>query len=65
MNKLILSNINTDVGVLPFQCIKQLREGKIINTRVWNNMFKWRPRFSSVYILHKTILLELLGSVRV
>ena len=48
---------------LPFQCIKQLREGKILNTRVWNNIFKWRPRFSSVYILQKTILLELLGSV--
>jgi len=48
---------------LPFQCIKQLREGKILNTRVWNNIFKWRPRFSSVYILHKTILLELLGCV--
>ena len=48
---------------LPFQCIKQLRGGAITNTRVWTNIFKWRPRFSSVYILHKTILLELLGCV--
>ena len=48
---------------LPFQVIKQLRGGSIINIRVWNNIFKWRPRFSSVYILHKTILLELLGCV--
>lgn len=48
---------------LPFRVIKQFRAGKIMNTRVWNNIFKWRPRFSSVYILHKTILLELLGCV--
>jgi hypothetical protein len=49
---------------LPFQVIKQLRGGQIVNTRVWNNVFKWRPRFSSVYILPKTILVELLGCVR-
>ena len=48
---------------LPYQVIKQLRGGYISNTRVWNNIFKRRPRFSSVYILHKTILLELLGCV--
>ena len=48
---------------LPYQVIKQLRGGQIVNTRVWNNIFKWRPRFTSVYILHKTILLELLQCV--
>ena len=48
---------------LPYQVIKQLRGGHIYNTRVWNNIFKWRPRFTSVYILHKTILLELLQCV--
>ena len=48
---------------LPYQVIKQLRDGQISNTRVWNNIFKWRPRFTSVYILHKTILLELLQCV--
>ena len=48
---------------LPYQVIKQLRGGQISNTRVWNNIFKWRPRFTSVYILHKTILLELLQCV--
>ena len=48
---------------LPVKIIKQFRARKIINTRVWNNIFRWRPRFSSVYILQKTILLELLGSV--
>ena len=49
---------------LPYQCIKQLRGGQIINIRVWSNIFKWRPRFSSVYVLPKTILAELLGCVR-
>ena len=49
---------------LPVKIIKQFRAGKIINTRVWNNIFKWRPRFSNVYILQKTILLEFLGSVQ-
>ena len=48
---------------LPFQVIKQLRGGQIINTRVWNNVFRWRPRFSSVYILQKTMLRELLERV--
>ena len=48
---------------LPYQVIKQLRGGQIVNARVWNNIFNWRPRFTSVYILHKTILLELLQCV--
>ena len=48
---------------LPFEVIKQFRGDRVVNTRVWNNMFRWRPRFSSVYILQKTILRELLGSV--
>ena len=50
------NNIGIELDIimwgLPFQVIKQLRGGRIINTRVWNNIFKWRPRFSSVYILH-------------
>ena len=37
---------------LPYQVIKQLRGGHISNTRVWNTIFEWRPRFTSVYILH-------------
>ena len=38
---------------LSYQVIKQFRGGHISNTRDWNNIFKWRPRFTSVYILHK------------
>ena len=63
--------LDNDIGIeldiimwgLPFEVIKQFRGDRVINTRVWNNVFRWRPRFSSVYILHKTILLELLGCV--
>ena len=48
---------------LPFKVIKQFRAGELVNTRVWNNIFRWRPRFSNTYILQKTILYELLGCV--
>ena len=61
------NNIGIELDIimwgLPFQVIKQFRGDRVVNTRVWNNVFRWRPRFSSVYILHKTILLELLGCV--
>ena len=57
------ANIQDDVIMwgLPFRVVKSLRGGKVIITRVWNNIFKWKPR--NTYILHKTILLELLQCV--
>lgn len=50
---------------LPYRDIDFISAGQQIKTRVWNNIFKWRPRFSNVYILQKTILLELLSCVQV
>jgi hypothetical protein len=61
------NNIGIELDIimwgLPFEVIKQFRGERVVNTRVWNNVFRWRPRFSSVYILQKTILRELLGCV--
>ena len=61
------NNIGIELDIimwgLPFEVIKQSRGDRVINTRVWNNIFRWRPRFSSVYILQKTILRELSGCV--
>ena len=61
------NNIGIELDIcmwgLPVQVIKQFRGDRVVNTRVWNNIFRWRPRFSSVYILQKTILRELLGCV--
>ena len=37
---------------LPVKIIKQFGAGKIINTRVWNNIFGWRPGLA-VFIYDK------------
>ena len=61
------NNIGIELDIimwgLPFEVIKQFRGDRVVNTRVWNNIFRWRPRFSSLYILQKTILRELLECV--
>ena len=55
------ANIQDDVIMwgLPYRVIKSLRGGTKTIIRVWNNIFKWKPR--NTYILQKTILFELLG----
>ena len=65
----IIQNNNIDVRDdlcmwgLPFRDIKILRGGKINNTRVWNNIFKWNPYPNKTYIKESFILSELLGYI--
>ena len=56
-------NIQDDVIMwgLPYRVVQSLRGGSKTIIRIWNNIFKWKPR--NTYILQKTILLELLGCV--
>ena len=46
---------------LPYRDVDLLRGGKISKLRVWNNIFRWCPRPTNIYISYKTILWELLG----
>ena len=63
----IIQNNNIDIRDdlcmwgLPFRDIKVLSGGKIINTRIWNNIFKWNPYPNKTYIKETFILLEMLG----
>ena len=56
-------NIQDDVIMwgLPYRVVQSLRGGTKTIIRVWNNIFKWKPR--NTYISQKTLLLELLGCV--
>ena len=44
-------NIQDDVIMwgLPFRVVKSLRGGKQTIIRVWNNIFKWKPRNTYIY----------------
>ena len=55
-------NIRDDIITwgLPYKDINIMRGGKLINTRIYNSMYKWRPNDDRVYIQNKFILLELL-----
>ena len=63
----IIQNSNIDIRDdlcmwgLPFRDIKVFSGGKINNTRIWNNIFKWNPYPNKTYIKETFILLEMLG----
>jgi hypothetical protein len=38
-----------------------LSGGKIVNTRIWNNIFKWNPYPNKTYIKEDFILIEMIG----
>ena len=55
-------NIRDDIITwgLPYKDINIMRGGKLMKTRIYNSMYKWRPNDDRVYIQNKFILLELL-----
>ena len=65
----VIQNNNIDIRDdlcmwgLPFRDIKVLNGGKIINTRIWNNIFKWNPYPGKTYIKQSFILVEPLGCI--
>ena len=65
----VIQNNNIDIRDdlcmwgLPFRDIKVFSGGRLINTRVWNNIFSWNPYPNKTYIKETFILLELLGCI--
>ena len=45
---------------IPFKDICTMRGGKLISTRVWTNIDKWRPKLYKIYIKQTYIIQELL-----
>lgn len=48
---------------VPFTDINYMTCGRLKKIRIYNNVFKWRPEEDTIYILHKTVIKEILENI--